>query len=79
MSVEWLKGASAHTGPGKSTGLTFKEQDEQDKFIEKKKAKAKKKQKLKIDKAIDLLKEAILSEMDELVKKHQEKCRRCKS
>lgn len=81
MSVEWLKGA-VPCGAGKSTGLTFREQDERDAKLAKEAAKedAKKRKviKSKIETAIKLLREAILLEMDELVEKHREKCRQCK-
>ena len=66
-----------------SRGLTFREQDEverkQKMKAKRKKAKKKKDIESKIEKAMSLLKEAILLEMNELVEKHREKCRQCKN
>ncbi len=83
--VEWLSQRVMHKaypggGCGKSEGLTFREQDEQAEKRKKKRA-AKKQSNViqsKISEAMELLRKAILSEMDELVEKHKEKCRRCR-
>lgn len=88
--VEWLKHSGAHIGPGHDVGsLTFREQDEvaerekreRIKADRKKKREVKKRKEVlhsKIDEAIELLREAILFEMNELVEKHKEKCKKCK-
>ena len=87
--VEWLSQKIMHhpfVGQGEaaeSRGLTFKEQDEAEKKRQKKEkvATCKKRKAIdsKIETAMNLLKEAILLEMDELVEKHKEKCRNCLS
>lgn len=86
--VEWLSQHILHRpfvncgGATESRGLTFREQDEAEKKekMENKKKAIKKRKTIdsKIGKALDLLREAILLEMNELVEKHKEKCRQCK-
>lgn len=87
--VEWLSQRVLHrpfvndgSHVAESRGLTFREQDEVARK-ERREAKKMKAEKIKaidskIQKALNLLKEAILLEMDELVEKHKERCEHCK-
>ncbi|KKN01495.1 hypothetical protein LCGC14_1127240 [marine sediment metagenome] len=86
--VEWLServqhGPNISGGSRESRGPTFREQDEMAKKekIRAKKEKAEKRKAIdsKIQRALNLLKEAILLEMDEMVEKHKEKCKQCKN
>lgn len=87
--VEWLSQHVLHRpfvncgGAAESRGLTFREQDEIEKKekMETRKKKAEKKKAIdsKIENAINLLREAIILEMDELVEKHKERCNQCKN